>query len=40
LVLLLAGLTLIFDGYDSQIIAYVMPQVMKEWGLTPLQAVP
>ena len=38
LVLLLAGLTLIFDGYDSQIIAYVMPQVMKEWGLTPLQA--
>lgn len=38
LVLLLVGLTLIFDGYDSQIIAYVMPKVLKEWNLTPVVA--
>jgi len=38
LLLLLGMLTLIFDGYDSQIIAYVMPNIIKEWHLTPLQA--
>lgn len=38
LVLGLAGLTLIFDGYDSQVLAYVMPQLMKEWHLTPVAA--
>ena len=31
LVMFLAGFTLIFDGYDSQIIAYIMPQAIKEW---------
>ncbi|MFH0730288.1 MAG: MFS transporter [Pseudomonadota bacterium] len=38
LIFALAGLTLIFDGYDSQIIAYLMPQLMKEWNLTPVTA--
>lgn len=38
LVLLLTGLTLIFDGYDSQIIAYIMPKVLGEWNLTPVAA--
>ncbi|MGA3174208.1 MAG: MFS transporter [Syntrophorhabdales bacterium] len=38
LVLMLAGMTLIFDGYDSQIIAYVMPQMLKEWHLSPVKA--
>jgi len=37
LLLTLAGLTLIFDGYDSQIIAYVMPQILKEWHLSPVK---
>jgi AAHS family benzoate transporter-like MFS transporter len=36
--LLLGGLTLIFDGYDSQIFAYVMPNVIKEWHLSPVAA--
>lgn len=36
--LLLTGLTLIFDGYDSQIVAYIMPQALKEWNLTPVMA--
>lgn len=34
--LLLGGLTLIFDGYDSQIFAYVMPNVIREWHLSPV----
>ncbi len=34
--LILGILTLIFDGYDQQILAYVMPNVIKEWHLTPL----
>ncbi len=38
LVLLLMGLTLIFDGYDSQVIAYIMPKLLKEWNLTPVVA--
>lgn len=38
LVLLLTGLTLIFDGYDSQVIAYIMPKVLGEWNLTPVVA--
>jgi MFS transporter, AAHS family, benzoate transport protein len=38
LVLFLCGFVLIFDGYDSQIIAYIMPQVIKEWELTPVVA--
>lgn len=38
LVLLLVGLTLIFDGYDSQVVAYIMPKLLKEWKLTPVAA--
>lgn len=36
--MVLCGLALFFDGYDSQIVAYIMPQVIKEWHLTPVQA--
>ena len=36
--LLLGGLTLIFDGYDSQILSYVMPHVIREWRLSPVVA--
>ena len=36
--LVLGVLTLIFDGYDSQILAYVMPHVIKEWHLSPVVA--
>ena len=36
--LVLGVLTLVFDGYDSQILAYVMPHVIKEWHLTPVAA--
>ena len=32
------GLLLIFDGYDLFIYGVVLPTLMKEWGLTPLQA--
>ena len=35
--LVLAGLTLIFDGYDMMVIAYAMPQIMKEWHLSPVK---
>jgi len=35
--LILAGLTLIFDGYDMMVIAYAMPQIMKEWHLSPVK---
>ena len=33
----LAALTLIFDGYDRDLIAYVMPQIMRAWHLNPVQ---
>lgn len=32
------GLLLIFDGYDLFIYGVVLPVIMKEWGMTPLQA--
>ncbi|GAB7530081.1 MFS transporter [Pseudomonas sp. 3A(2025)] len=32
------ALLLIFDGYDLFIYGVVLPVIMKEWGLTPLQA--
>ena len=32
------GLLLIFDGYDLFIYGVVLPVIMQEWGLTPLQA--
>lgn len=36
--LLLGGLTLVCDGYDSQILSYVMPHVIKEWHVSPVKA--
>jgi AAHS family benzoate transporter-like MFS transporter len=36
LIISLLCLVLIFDGYDSQIVAYIMPLASKEWNLTPL----
>jgi len=36
MLLLLGGLTLVFDGYDSQILSYVMPHVIREWHLNPV----
>lgn len=38
LVMGLCALLLIFDGYDLFIYGVVLPVIMKEWGLTPLQA--
>jgi AAHS family benzoate transporter-like MFS transporter len=38
LLILLGMLTLIFDGYYSQIIAYVMPDIIREWHLSPIEA--
>lgn len=37
-VILLSCLVLIFDGYDAQIVAYIMPLAIKEWNLTPVVA--
>ena len=37
MLLTLAGLTLVFDGYDREVIAYIMPQIMKEWNLSPIK---
>ena len=36
--LILGLLTLIFDGYDTQILSYAMPHIMRKWHLTPIQA--
>jgi len=36
LLVILGVLTLIFDGYDSQILSYVLPQMLKEWHLSPV----
>lgn len=36
LIIVLLCLVLIFDGYDSQIVAYIMPLASAEWQLTPL----
>lgn len=38
LVMGLCALLLIFDGYDLFIYGVVLPSIMKEWGLSPLQA--
>ena len=38
MVMALCGLLLVFDGYDLFIYGVVLPVIMKEWGLTPLQA--
>ncbi|MFA5677751.1 MAG: MFS transporter [Pseudomonas sp.] len=37
-VMSLCALLLIFDGYDLFIYGVVLPVIMDEWGLTPLQA--
>lgn len=37
-VVALCALLLIFDGYDLLIFGVVLPAIMLEWGLTPLQA--
>lgn len=37
-VMLLCGLLLIFDGYDLFILGSVLPTLMAEWQLTPIQA--
>ena len=37
-VVALCALLLIFDGYDLFIFGVVLPAIMREWGLTPLQA--
>ncbi|EHL04806.1 transporter, major facilitator family protein [Desulfitobacterium hafniense DP7] len=34
---ILVGLALVFDGYDYIIVAYTMPQMAQEWGLTKVQ---
>ncbi|SFQ47762.1 MFS transporter, AAHS family, benzoate transport protein [Geopseudomonas sagittaria] len=38
MVMCLCALLLIFDGYDLFIYGVVLPVLMKEWGLTPLEA--
>lgn len=38
LTMVLVGCTLGFNGYNNQIIAYVMPQVIREWNLSPVDA--
>lgn len=38
MVMCLCGMLLIFDGYDLFIYGAVLPVLMKEWGLTPVQA--
>ena len=38
MVMALCALLLIFDGYDLFIYGVVLPALMQEWGLTPLQA--
>jgi AAHS family benzoate transporter-like MFS transporter len=38
MVMCLCALLLIFDGYDLFIYGVVLPAIMQEWGLTPLQA--
>ena len=37
-VLLWCALIIIFDGYDLVIYGVVLPSLMSEWGLSPLQA--
>ena len=36
-VLVLAGLVLACAGFNLQVLAYAMPLIVKEWGLSPLQ---
>ena len=36
-VFILCGVTMLFDGYDNMIVSYTMPQIAKEWALSPVQ---
>jgi len=36
--LILASSVSIFAGYNSQVIAYIVPLALREWHLTPLEA--
>lgn len=38
LILVLGGLVLAGAGFDLQIVAYAMPLVVREWGLSPVEA--
>jgi AAHS family benzoate transporter-like MFS transporter len=38
LILIVCSMLMIFDGYDLFIFGVVIPVVMNEWGLTPVQA--
>ncbi|MBP1610453.1 MAG: rane protein, major facilitator superfamily [Acidobacteria bacterium] len=38
MLIVLGILTLFFDGYDSQILSYILPEVIKEWDLSPVEA--
>lgn len=38
LILIVCSMLMIFDGYDLFIFGVVLPVVMNEWGLTPVQA--
>lgn len=38
LLIILSFFVLVFDGYDSQILSYILPQAIKEWHLTPVVA--
>ncbi len=38
MVLFWCALIIIFDGYDLVIYGVVLPTLMKEWGLSPLEA--
>jgi MFS transporter, AAHS family, benzoate transport protein len=36
--LLLTGLPVLFAGYCTQVIALILPSILKEWGLSPISA--
>ena len=38
LVIALGMTTLLFDGYYSQIIAYILPDIIQEWHLNSIEA--
>jgi benzoate transport len=38
ILLLLTGLPMLFAGYSTQIIALVLPSILKEWGLSSMKA--
>ena len=40
LVLFLASITVVLDGFDNQVLGFVMPALIKQWGLTKGDFVP